>query len=869
MHPQTKLEDLSRLRPDQKEALKRLGLITVNDILRYLPIRYGDVSEAKQIEHLVPDEIATIFGRISKLETKKSFKSHIAMATAKVKDDTGTVPLIWFNQAYIAKMFDENSLVKVSGKVSSGKQGLFFSNPHIESVAEVPSIAPGSLFGKDSSEFLIYPIYNETKGVTSSWIYYTIQKIFRGGILDTIIDPIPKDIIEKYHLPTLSTALVWIHAPKKKDDFEAARKRFAFEEIFMIQLQRQREKELVKDLPSVTIKGTKILADKFAKTLPYTLTEGQKKVIESINLDLERGYPMSRLLEGDVGSGKTAVAASISYAVIQTPPKDNQFGHIQVAYMAPTEILATQHFESFISFFKHLPIEIGLMTGSVCKKFPSKTNPNSGTAISKAQLTKWTAEGKISLLIGTHSLIQKKIKFKNLGLTIIDEQHRFGITQRQALVRRTSPEQTQNIAEKTNAKSPDFIYKDLTYIVRGILFEVKKTLGGGHKEIIYQRAIEEELLKRKIKFDREKQIPILYKNKKVGVYVPDFVIDEKIVLELKAIPFIGSTEKKQLWTYLKGSAYKLGILANFSQKELTIDRVIYDKARDPSASDLRSSAYLPHLLSMTATPIPRTLALTIYGDLDLSILAEMPKGRKPVETKIVMTKDREKTYEEIRKELKEGRQLYVICPRINEPDPSKEKAVNARSVKEESERLKTKVFPEYEIDIIHSKMTPKEKEGVMKDFADKKIDILVATSVVEVGVNVPNASVMIIEGAERFGLAQLHQLRGRIIRGEHQPKCFVFVESNGDKTIERLRAFQTAKNGFELSELDLKQRGGGALSQGKQWGVSDIAMEALKNIKLVEAAREEAKKIVADDVELNHFPILREIILSKEFIHFE
>ena len=420
------------------------------------------------------------------------------------------------------------------------------------------------------------------------------------------------------------------------------------------------------------------------------------------------------------------MAAAAVYAAATSKPKGQDFGTLQSAYMAPTEILAQQHFESFIKYFKHLPINIALITGSGCRKFPSKLNPNGWTDISRTQLLKWVLSGEIAVLIGTHALIQKRVKFKHLALVIVDEQHRFGTAQRQKLV---------------------------------------------------------------------------------------------------------------------------------NKHEIT-----------------------PHLLSMTATPIPRTLALTLYGDLDLSLLDEMPAGRKKIITEIITPDKRGAAYEKIREELEAGRQLYVICPRIDEPDPSKELAVLAKSVKEEAKRLKKEVFPEYAIEILHSKMPARQsgggrpsKEKVMLDFKNKKIDILVATSVVEVGVNVENASLIVIEGAERFGLAQLHQLRGRVLRGTHQSYCFVFADTKSTKTVERLHALKTAANGFELAEFDLQQRGAGELRGIKQWGLSDLGMEAIKNIKMVEAARLEATKLIENDPALVKFPLLRDHVQSRALdkIHFE
>ena len=285
---------------------------------------------------------------------------------------------------------------------------------------------------------------------------------------------------------------------------------------------------------------------------------------------------------------------------------------------------------------------------------------------------------------------------------------------------------------------------------------------------------------------------------------------------------------------------------------------------------INKSENAPHLLSMTATPIPRTLALTIYGDLDLSLLDELPAGRKPPVTKIINPEERETAYSMIREEIKKGRQAYIICPRIDLPDPEKEMAILAKSVKEEAKRLKKEIFPEWEIGILHGKMTPPEKEKVLSDFKDNKIQILVATSVVEVGINIPNATVIIIEGAERFGLAQLHQLRGRVIRSSYQPYCFIFAESKSQKTTERLKALTTAKNGFELAEYDLKIRGAGELSGGKQWGISDIGMEALRNIKMVEAARTESQKIIAESPGLEKYPPLAQALKNRvKQIHFE
>ncbi len=751
-----------RLQEDQKKALARLGLKTIRDILYYFPVRYTNVSEIKLIRDLVVGDTATVYGKISKLKTRKAFRSKIPMGEAMVEDSSGTIPVIWFNQAYMAKMVHEGDSVELSGKVAEGKHGLFLSNPELKEKNSLPIDTHGSLFGKDSGEVFGFPIYRETRGITSRFIYHTVQKIIKEGLIKTIPEYIPSDILKKYNLPTLSTALVWMHSPMTEDNASSARKRFSFEEVFFIQLARKIERENYLQNKSFPVVDDPADIADFASRFPFKQTEGQEKAIRTMLEDMSKPHPMARLLEGDVGSGKTAVAATLAYGVIKTrPPKavgrigmsavqgtseardqgvhkkysaganersntemrytyvSETFGNLQVAYMAPTEILATQHFENFIQYFKHTGISVGLITGSGCRKFPTKVASAQvpWTNISRTQLLKWVANGEIPILIGTHALISKSVVFKHLALAIIDEQHRFGTMQRKKLV----------------------------------------------------------------------------------------------------------------------------------SKE----------------------GFAPHLLSMTATPIPRTLALTVYGDLDLSILDQMPAGRKPIITEIILPANRDKVYDFIKTEMKNGRQLYVICPRIDEPDPEKEGAVQARSVTAEAEHLR-KVFPGYSVGILHSKMTPAKKDEVMEDFSNHQIDILCATSVVEVGVNVPNATLIIIEGAERFGLAQLHQLRGRVIRSNHQAYCYLFAESKSAKTADRLKAIKTAKNGFELAELDLALRGAGELGGTKQWGITDLGMEAIKNIKMVEAARAEATAIVAKDPNLTAYPLMKELVESKKLeTHFE
>ncbi len=717
----------TRLKPDQKRALHKLGIRTIRDLLYHFPARYENAGPTGTIAGATAGTEVTLYGTVRKPDIRRTWKSRRPVAEAWLEDASGKIKMMWFSQPYIAKTLHDGMVVKVSGRIAGEDAKMYLANPEIDKSPIAPDEIHDSLFtkGAEIESETLYPIYPESQGVSSLWFLHAVRKVFETNVHEHIADPIPSDILARYNLPTLSSALVFIHAPRKLDDATAARKRFAFEEVFALQIvMQQRRRALLKEeaLP-VSVDRT-ALAD-FVASFPFPATTAQMRAINTIVDDFEKTHPMLRLLEGDVGSGKTAVAAATAYLVATSlPPKGPLRGErriagtLQVAYLCPTEILAKQHFSTFVSYFKDHPIPIGLITGSECRKFPSKVRYEESAKLSKAAFKKMVANGEIPIVIGTHALIEKSLSFKYFAYAIIDEQHRFGTVHRQKLATK-------------------------------------------------------------------------------------------------------------------------GVIA-------------------------------PHLLSMTATPIPRTLALTIYGDLDLSILDEMPLGRKPIITEVLGPEKRELAYERVRAELAAGHQAYVICPRIDEPDPAKEFALQAKSVKAEATRLSREVFKNATIDILHSKMKPAEKEETMKRFEKGEIDILVATSVVEVGVNVPNATVILIEGAERFGLAQLHQLRGRVIRSTHQSYCFALPESFGQTTKDRLKAFVTAKNGFELAEYDLALRGAGELSGGKQWGVSDIAMEALKNIKLVEAARTEAAHLVASDPELQQHPALalRALTADKE-MHLE
>lgn len=712
------ISSINKVTKDHAAGLIKLRLATIQDLLFHFPTRYADSREESHIGSIVKGQSVTVYGVMEKVSVKRSFKGHIPMTEARIVDASGTLRALWFNQAYIGKMYPDGTKVRISGIAQEDSRGTFLSNPMIEKLESLPE-HQDSLFAKQAPPEFLTPIYRETKGVSSLYLYTLLKKAVASGILEHIVDPIPEAIIKKLGLPILKDALLYIHFPKNEALTIAARKRFAFEEIFYMQIKQYRERVEAKHSLAYPITVTDKELSTFIKSFPFTPTEAQYSAIDSIIEDVKRSDPMGRLLEGDVGSGKTFVAAVVAYATLHTRHTTHD-QRLQVAYMAPTEILAKQHFESFIEYFKHTDVEIGLITGSGCKKFPSKSG-DGVTDISRAQLLTWLKDGRVSIVIGTHALIQKTVTFANLALIIIDEQHRFGVKQRKLLA-----------------------------------------------------------------------------------------------------------SKK-----------------NDTRKEL------------------------PHLLSMTATPIPRTLALTLFGDLELTVIDSMPKDRKKIITEIVRANKRHEMYEHVRNELRNGHQVYVICPRIDEQDEEEAQKRTLKSVKEEAERLANDIFPEFIVDTLHSKMKKDEKEEVMEDFLHKKSDILVATSVVEVGVNVPNATVMIIEHADRFGLAQLHQLRGRVGRAEHQSYCYLFTESYSETTHKRLEALVKAKNGFELAELDMMTRGIGMLADGKQWGISDLAMEAIKNPKLVEVARHEARTLVDSDPELATHPSLRTLIEERDRVHME
>jgi ATP-dependent DNA helicase RecG len=549
----------------------------------------------------------------------------------------------------------------------------------------------------------LVPVYPETEGLSSRWLRFILKPTLTA-LENKIVDPLPESVKKKYKLLDLKDGLKQIHFPDSEKMAQKAKERFSFEELFILSLVILKERLALAKEKAVIIPLNLEAAQRFVKSLPFQLTNAQKKSAWQILKDLERHRPMNRLLEGDVGSGKTIVAVMAALNVILA-------GH-QVAFMVPTEILAYQHFGQIVQLLKSFKLKIGLLTSQEAKINSKK--------LKREELLDKLMKGKVNILIGTHALIQSGVKFKNLALVILDEQHRFGVKQRAKLC---------------------------------------------------------------------------------------------------------------------------------SQSEL-----------------------VPHLLSMTATPIPRTLSLTAYGDLDLSLIDEMPKNRKKTITKIITPLERKSAYQFIKKEVNSGRQIFVICPRI-EPSLNKEEQntwTDVKAVKEEYAKLSEKVFPDFKTAMLHGKMKSQEKEKIMKGFKEKKIDILVSTSVIEVGIDIPNATVMMIEGADKFGLAQLHQFRGRVGRGQHQSYCLLFTDSSTQTTNQRLKALISCQNGFELAEKDLEIRGPGDLSGSRQWGIPDLSMASLKDLALVEKTRDAAKDLLLEDPSLKKYPLLQKELKSfKQRIHLE
>jgi len=705
MNLDTPIQNISRILPAYQKRLAKLGIKNLRDLFYHFPSRYDDFSNISDIVDLKFGETATVQGKIIGIKNIRTWKKRMSVTEAYLRDKTGAIKAVWFNQPFLLNTLKSGSLLSVSGKVKFDKIP-YFSNPAYERL--LPDAHNQTSNNLRHTGGLI-PVYPETAGLSSRYLRYLL-KVFLPAT-EQMADWLPPEIKKSQKLSDLQNALKQVHFPASPKTLDGTKRRLAFDEIFLIQLYALQQKIKWNQSRAPQIKFDQSLVKNFVDGLPFRLTAGQRQAAWEILKDLQKNRPMNRLLEGDVGSGKTVVAA---IAALQTAASG-----WQTALMAPTEILAQQHFKEFSAILGKKYFSLALLTGKDARIFSGRQIKKT----TKKELLKKIQNGQIQIVIGTHALIQEKTKFKNLALVVIDEQHRFGVEQRAAL------------------------QKNVSQMADGL----------------------------------------------------------------------------------------------------------------PSA--------IPHLLSLTATPIPRSLALTIYGDLDISLLKELPAGRPEIVTAVVPPAKRRQTYGFIRQQVSAGRQAFVICPRVEKTNGGGDTLLNeVKAAKEEFQKLAQKIFPELKIALLYGSMRSAEKEKVMGSFRDGQTQILVATSVVEVGIDVPNATVMMIEGAERFGLAQLHQFRGRVGRGPHQSYCFLMAESSGAKANARLKAVLSANNGFELAEKDLALRGPGQLYGSRQWGLPDLSMASLTDLPLIKNCRLEAAKILNQDPELKNYPALKEKIKEMQMI---
>jgi len=828
----TPVSQLTRIGQSTAKRLNMLGLRTAEDLLYYYPFRYDDFSKILTIAELKTRNQGTIKGKIKLIANRRSPRKKMILTEAIVSDQTDSIKVIWFNQPFLIKVLKPGQEVYLAGRVEDDEQyGLELLNPSYEIFKGKAPIHTGRLV----------PVYPTTQNLSQKQLRYLIRSVL--PLAQQIEDWLPRSLRVKYSLLNLVTAIEQIHFPQDKKWLERAAHRLKFDELFLIQLQTQLIRQEIKKqrAPALELKLAEI--QKFVASLPFKLTDAQRKSGWEILKDLEKPEPMNRLLEGDVGSGKTVVA---TMAILNTI-----LNGYQVAYLAPTEILSKQHFETITSLLRSFPIKIGLLTRT-------QIQINQDERLSKKDLLQKIAEGEIDLVIGTHALIQEGVKFSNLALVIVDEQHRFGVEQRAKLSRDPKNPNTSELSEKKDK----IIEKDLSYKLYGIFFEIQKEIDRFCREKQYADLLAQKLKQSGLVFQREYPIEI----GGIKSNFVDFIVENKILIDLKAKPFIEKTDYYQMVRYLEAANLELGLIVNFRQKHLKPKRVLNPKFKPKEkfgtfgCNSGHSGRYTPHFLSMTATPIPRSLALTLYGDLDLSIIDQMPKGRKKVMARIIRPEEVGEAYQFIEEEIKNGRQAFIICPLI---DPSDKLGV--KSVKQEYKKISEKIFPHLKIGLLHGRMKGKEKEKIRQEFLENKIQILISTTVVEVGIDVPNASVMMIEGAERFGLAQLYQLQGRVGRSHHQSYCFLFLESESGRAKQRLKALLTAQNGFELAEMDLKMRGPGEIYGTEQAGYLDsLKIARLTDVQIIKEAQEATQQILTEDPDLKNYPALKEKITKRK-----
>ncbi len=652
------INELKGVGEAQAKKFAILGVNSVADLLDYYPKRYEDYSAVMPIHSLQPGAV-TLEATIKQVSGRYVRRGmHITEAIAS--DASGSVRLTWFNQPYRANAIKKDHTYFVSGDYQLRRSRFSITNPSIEVTSDLPVNAAR-----------ILAVYRETKGLTSRQIRLAIKNA--SDAFSAIEETLPANLLKQHDLVSRSDAIQALHTPATQEDLVSAKRRLGFEEVLQLSLASLLNRQENQQETALSIEFNEELARSFVEHLPFQLTDAQRKATWSIYLDLQREHPMNRLLEGDVGSGKTVVAAMAALMAIEQG--------WQVALMAPTELLARQHAETLHTLLKPLQKQdsVGLLVGSL-------------SSAQKAEAHEAIAKGTIKLIVGTHALIQEKVAMEKLALVIIDEQHRFGVEQRKTL--------------------------------------------------------------------------------------------------------------------------------------------------------MAKAGHMPHVLNMTATPIPRTLALTLYGELDTSVLNEKPKNRLPITTKLVSPNSTKEVYEAIDAKLAAGEQMFVVCPLISESSE-----LDASSAEEVYKKLSTKQFKHRRVGLLHGKLKPQDKQDIMEQFVAGKLDILVSTTVIEVGVDVPNASIMMIETAERFGLAQLHQLRGRVGRSGQQAYCYLMLDDSKAPS-RRLQALETTNDGFKLAELDLELRGPGAIYGIMQHGALDLRIAQLSDTHLIAEARNAAQKLLDKQADL-------------------
>jgi len=661
--------------PEAAKKFAKLNLKTIADLIDYFPRKYDDYSALTPVADLKPGDV-TIRAQITHAVGRYVRRGmHITEATAT--DDTGSVKLVWFNQRYREQSLKREQDYYISGNFAFARQRLAISNPNMELVSDFPV-----------NTARIIPVYRETKGLTSRQVRAALAQVVPA--IRQVSETLPEWMVDDYDLMSKADAVEAVHFPESAEHLALARRRLGFEEVFELILASLLTKAEIQTEKSPIVAFDESIAKEFVKHLPFTLTAAQRKVIWQIYQDMEKGQPMNRLVEGDVGSGKTLVAVMAALMVMH-------HGH-QIAFMAPTELLARQHAENLYKTLEPVGMGhyVGLLVGGMKNDQKERARMN-------------IAKGNVRLVVGTHALIQDSVDMHSLELIVIDEQHRFGVEQRKTL--------------------------------------------------------------------------------------------------------------------------------------------------------MAKAGHMPHVLSMTATPIPRSLALTLYGELDISILDTKPAGRQPIITKICSPNSREQLNDDIKLELDAGRQMFVVCPLITDTA-----AIEANSAEKIYEQFSKKDFEGYRTGLLHGKMKADDKNEVMQRFVAHELDILVSTTVIEVGVDVPNATIMLIEGAERFGLAQAHQLRGRVGRGGHQGYCYLMM-SDSKAPSKRLRALEQSDDGFKLAELDLELRGPGAIYGQAQHGELDLRIAKLSDSKLLAEARQAAETFMSNGENLLQYTSLHKRVSRLQAVN--